>query len=84
METKESGFSLKDKEQIFAVFRAEIQRHDSQADSDRRNVQELNGIIELQRREVDHALPGDEQLRRDQQLLHEQLWEKIGIFVKLK
>ena len=35
----------------------------------------MNGIIESQRREIDHALAGDEQLQRDQQLLHEQLLE---------
>ena len=33
----------------------------------------LNGIIESQRWEIDLALAGDEQLRRDQLLLHEQL-----------
>ena len=33
----------------------------------------MSGIIESQRREIDHSLAGDEQLRRDQQLLHEQL-----------
>ena len=36
----------------------------------------MSGIIESQRREIDHALAGDEQLRRDQQLLHEQLSEQ--------
>ena len=36
----------------------------------------MNGIIESQRREIDHTLAGDEQLRRDQQLLHEQLSEQ--------
>ena len=36
----------------------------------------MNGIIESQRKEFDHALAGDEQLRRDQQLLHEQLSEQ--------
>ena len=61
------------KEQILADFRAEIQKHEFQADSDRRSIQELNGIIESQRREIDHTLVGDEQLRRDQQLLPEQL-----------
>ena len=65
------------KEQILADFRAEIQKHEFQADSDRRSIQELNGIIESQRREIDHALAGDEQLRRDQLLLHEQLSEQI-------
>ena len=56
-------------EQILADFRAEIQEHDFQADSDRRSTQELSGIIESQRREVDHTFAGDEQLQRDQQLL---------------
>ena len=62
-------------EQILADYRAEIQKHEFQADSDRRSIQELNGIIESQRREIDHTLAGDEQLRRDQVLLHEQLSE---------
>ena len=48
-----------------------------QADSDRRSIQELNGIIESQRREtIDHTLACDAQLRRDQHLLHEQLSEQ--------
>ena len=64
------------KEQILDDFRAEIHKHEFQADSDRRSIQELSGIIEFQRREIDHALAGDEQLRRDQQLLHEQLSEQ--------
>ena len=61
------------KEQILADVRTEIQRHEFQADSDRRSIQELNGILESQRREIDHALAGDAKLRRDQLLLHEQL-----------
>ena len=32
------------KEQILADFRTEIQKHEFQADSDRRSIQELNGI----------------------------------------
>ena len=36
----------------------------------------MNGIIESQRREIDHTIAGDEQLRRDQQILHEQLLEQ--------
>ena len=75
--TKQPGFSLKDKkEQILADFRVEIQKHEFQADYDRRSIQELSGIIESQRREIDHTLACDEQLRRDQQLLHEQLSEQ--------
>ena len=50
------------KEQILADFRSEIQKHEFQADSDRRSIQELNGIIESQRREIDHTFAGDEQL----------------------
>ena len=74
--TKESGFSFeRQKEQILAEVRTEIHKHEFQADSGRRSIQELNGIIESQRREIDHALAGDEQLRRDQLLLHEQVSE---------
>ena len=64
------------KEQILADFRAEILKHEFQADSDRRSIQELNGNIESQRREIDHTHACDEQLRRDQLLLHEQLPEQ--------
>ena len=64
------------KEQILADCRAEIQKHEFQADSDRRSIQELSGIIGSQRREIDHTLARDEQLRRDQLLLHEQLLEQ--------
>ena len=40
--TKESGFSFKDKkEQILADVRAKVQKHEFQADSDRRSIQEL-------------------------------------------
>ena len=68
---------MKDKkEQILAEVRTEIQKHEFQADSDGRRIQELNGIIESQRREVDHALAGDQKLRRDQLLLQEQLSEQ--------
>ena len=74
METQESGFFLKDK--ILADVGTEIQKHELQADFDRRSIQELNGIIESQRREIDHTLAGDEQHRRDQLLVHEQLSEQ--------
>ena len=36
----------------------------------------MNGIIESQLREIDHTLACDEQLRRVQLLLHEQLSEQ--------
>ena len=60
-----------------ADFRAEIQMHEFQADSDKRSIQELNGIMESQRREIDHtSIASDKQFRRDQLLLHEQLSEQ--------
>ena len=64
------------KEQILADCKAEIQKYEFQADYDRRSLQKLNGVIESQRGEINHALAGDEQLRRDLQLLHEQLLEQ--------
>ena len=58
-----SGFFWNDKkEQILADFRTDIRKHEFQADFDRRSIQELGGIIQSQRREIDHALAGDEQL----------------------
>ena len=64
------------KEQILADYRAEIQKHEFQADCDRRNIQKLNGVVESQRGETNRVLQGDEQFRRDQQLLHVQLMEQ--------
>ena len=71
------------KEQILADCVAEIQKHEFQADYDRRSVQKLNGVIESQRDEIYRALAGDEQLRRHQQLLLKQLLEQNWIFAKL-
>ena len=82
--TKQSGFSLeRQKEQILAEVRSEIQKHEVQADSDGRSNQELTGNIDSQRREIDPTIAGYEQSRRDQLLLQEELSKKIGIFVKL-
>ena len=64
------------KVQILADFWAEIEKHEFQAVYDRRSTQKLNGVIECQRGEINRALAGDEQLRRDQKLLHEQLLEQ--------
>ena len=67
--SSESGFSLKDKkEQILAEVITEIQKGELQAESDRRSIQELTGIIDSQRMEIDHILTGCEQSRRDQLL----------------
>ena len=75
--TKESGFSLKDKKkQILAEVRTEIQKHEFQAESDRRSVQELTGMIDSQWREIDHTIASDEQPTWDQLLLREQLSEQ--------
>ena len=64
------------KEQILADVRIEIQKHELQAESDRRSIQQLNGIIESRRREIDHTIASDEQFRRDQPQLQEQLSEQ--------
>ena len=64
------------KEQNLAGYRAEIQRHEFQADYDRRSIQKLNEVIESQRGEIYRAHQGDEQHRRDQQPIHEQLLEQ--------
>ena len=61
------------REQILADYQAEIQKHEFQADYDRRSIQWLSEVIESQRGEIHRAHQGDEQHRRDQQLLHEQL-----------
>ena len=64
------------REQILADCQAEIRKHEFQAGSDRRSIQKLNKVIESQRGEIYRAHPGDEQHRRDQQLLHEQLMKQ--------
>ena len=71
-----SGFFWNDKESRFSLIVEQIHKHVFQADSDRRSIQELSGTIDSQRREIDHTHACDEQLRRDQQLLHEQLSEQ--------
>ena len=59
------------KEQILADCRAEIQKHEIQADYDRRSIQKLFEVIESQRGEIYRAQQRDERLRRE--LLHELL-----------
>ena len=65
------------KEHFLARCRAEIQKYEFQADYDRRITLKLNRVVESQRGEIIHARAGDEQLRRDQELLHVQLMEQI-------
>ena len=64
------------KEQILAEVRSEIQKHEFQAESDKRSIQELTGIIDSQRMEIDHTITGCDQYRRDQLLLLEELSEQ--------
>ena len=60
------GIFWNDKEQALGDYRAEIQKHEFQADCDGRNIQKLNGVIDSQRGEIYRAHQGDEQHRRDQ------------------
>ena len=64
------------REQILADCQAEIQKHEFQADYNRRSIQKLNEMIEFQKEEICRAHQGDERFQRDQQLLHEQLLEQ--------
>ena len=70
------------REQILAECQAEIKKHEFQANYDRRSIQKLNEVIVSERGEIYRAHQGDEQHRRDQQLLHAQLlqqnWELRG------
>ena len=63
------------KERILAECRAEIKKHEFQADYDRRSVRKLGEIIESQREEL-HCAQAEELQRRDQQLLHAQLLQQ--------
>ena len=61
----------RERERILDDCQAEI-RHEFQADCGRRSIQKLNEVIESERGEIFRAQQGDERLRRDHQLLHEQ------------
>ena len=77
LENKQISILLeRHKEQILAEVRSEIQKHELQAESDRRSIQELNGIIDSQQMEIDHIVTGCEQSRRDQLLLQEEISEQ--------
>ena len=60
------------RKQILADCQAEIRKHEFQADYDR-SIQKLSETIESQKEEMCRAHQGDERLRQDHQLLHEQL-----------
>ena len=63
------------KERILAECRAEIKKHEFQADYDRRSVRKLSEIIESQQEEL-RCAQAEELQRRDQQLLHERLLQQ--------
>ena len=82
--TKESGFSLKDKkEQILAEVRTKIQKHELQADADRRSIQELNGIFEFSEERLIILLQVMNNSDEINYFLMNNYQNKIGIFVKL-
>ena len=60
------------REQILADCQAEIQKHEFQADYDRRSIQKLNETIESQQEEL-HRAQAEERRRQDHHLFHEQL-----------
>ena len=66
----------KQKKQILAEVRTEIHKHEVQAECDKRSIQELIGIIDSQRKEIDHTITREEHSRRDQLLLQEELSEQ--------
>ena len=63
------------KERILAECQAEINRHEFQADYDRRSLRKLSEVVESQREEL-HCAQAEELQRRDQQLLHGQLLQQ--------
>ena len=69
-----SGFFWNDKESRFSLTVTQrFENTNFQSDHDRRSIQKLNEMIESQKEEIYRAHQGDEELRRNQQLLHEQL-----------
>ena len=64
------------KELILAEVRSEIQKHELQVESGDRSVKELTGILDSQRKEIDHTITWLEQYRRDQVLFREELSEQ--------
>ena len=65
----------KHKEQILAECKAEIKKHEFQADYDRRSARTSGEIVESQQEEL-HCALAEEVQRRDQQLLQGQLLQQ--------
>ena len=66
---------MRGRERILAECQAEINRHEFQADYDRRSLRKLGEIVESQRKEL-HCAQAEELQRRDQQLLRGQLLQQ--------
>ena len=71
------------KEQILAEVRSEIQKHELQADSDRRSIQELTGIIVLSEWKFIILLQDVSNPGEINYYFKKKYQNKIGIFVKL-
>ena len=71
------------KEQILADCRAEIQRHEFQADYDRRNIQKLNEVIGSQREEIILLFKEMNNFDEINNFSMNNYWTRIGIIVKL-
>ena len=63
------------KERILAECQPEINRHEFQADFDRRSLRKFGELLESQQEEL-HCAQAEELHRRDQQLLHERLLQQ--------
>ena len=63
------------KKQILAECKAEMNRHEFQSDYDRRSLRQAGEVVESQREEL-HCAQAEELQRRDQQLLHGQLLQQ--------
>ena len=70
------------REQILADCQAKIEKHEFQADYDRRSIHKLSETIESQQEEL-HCAQAEELQRRDQQLLQTQIlqqnWQLLAI-----
>ena len=62
---------------------AEIQKHEFQADYDRRSIHKLNEVMESQRGEIYRAHQETNNVDEINNFLMNNYWNKIGIFVKL-
>ena len=82
--TSKSGFSLKDKKSKF-LLKSDLRSRSTklQAESDRRSIQELTGITDSQRMDIDHTVTGVSNPREINNYFKKKCQNKIGIFVKL-